>query len=96
MEDRLVYKKLNNLLEEGKNFNYSNFAKMSPSGYPKSYESDYISWKTRTQVLLEGYFGYTSPVFKNFREGAEVPVLGNTSSSFDRAHSYFLAAIKSA
>lgn len=88
--------KLKKLIEEGLKFNYRSFCVTGAYGYPASYTSEYISWKTRMQTLLESKFGGGSAVFSNFKKGENIPVLGNGPDYFDKAHAYFMGALKSA
>lgn len=95
MVDSLL-QKLEKLVKEGETFNWDNFSRKGSYGYPESYTSEYISWKTRVETLLESRFGKSSPVFQNFINGANIRVLGNGTDQFNRAHSYFMGALKSA
>ncbi len=94
MKDK-IRQKLEILLEEGKSFNFSNFAMISLMGYPESYSSEYISWRTRVSTIIEKAFGQSSAVYQNYQKGGEVRVLGYPSSNFNKAHAYFLGAIRS-
>lgn len=87
--------KIENLITEGQQFTWSNFATHNPNDFPDAEKPDYISWKTKVETILEATFGKTSPVFKTYAKHKEFDVLGNYGDKFEGAQNHILGSLKS-
>lgn len=96
MSETKIENKIEELLEEGRQYNWSNFATMSPNGFPDAEKFEYIAWKIKVETLLESEFGKSSPVFQAFNKHREFHLLGNYGEQFEGAQNHILGALKSA
>jgi predicted nucleotide-binding protein len=82
MTERFV-EKARELIAEGNTFTYNNFwATKTDNGYPSSFSSKYIAWKTKVESLITATFGKSSPIFETFKAGDAVHVLRNGEDKF--------------
>ena len=84
------------LLKEGAEFTYENFARKSKHGYPEAFSPEWIAWRTRVSGGIRNLFGDHSAPFSMLQQGLSTPVLGWGSDNFEVAQAYFLGALRAA
>lgn len=87
---------LSNLLEEGEQFTYENFALKGQFGYPESLSQEWLSWTNRVRMIIEASFGYDSPVAQTLMLGLETSLLGFDRNNFNKAKAYISGSLKTA
>jgi predicted nucleotide-binding protein len=88
---------LNNLIEEGEQFTYSNFCSTrSEYGYPASYSEEWVIWQSRAKTFLNAKFGEESIPAQTLQRGLGYRLLGNGENKFTNAKTLILSALKSA
>jgi hypothetical protein len=82
------------LIEQGKQFTYENFAEKSPRGYPAVYSADWLVWIHRINVLAEKFD--KSPIKTSILDGANTVLIGNADEDFTKAKQSILNGLQAA
>lgn len=91
-----MIERVKDLLEQGRQFGWHNFATKSQDGYPQSFSTDYISWKTVAASVLRRLVGTDHPIFQAFQDGEDIAVLGWDMGHFEDSHTRFIGALTAA
>ena len=95
MSEKLIAK-VKALIDEGKSFNYANFAAKNKSGFPSSISIEYSAWKLKVENLLFSRLGKSSPIFLKFKDADSVKLLGAGPVRFDNAQNAILGSLNAA
>lgn len=94
MEEKISV--LQKLLDEGNKFNFSNSSTKGKYGYIETLVSEYTSWKLRTELTLNKYFGRNNAIVDHYMEHKRYPVMGNGEDRFNRHHQCIISSLKTA
>lgn len=72
------------------------FLKKGEYGYTNSVNEEYTSWKLRSRMFIEKFFGENSDVITYFDKNLTVRILGNGEEEFQEFHDYMLGALRTA
>ena len=85
--------KIELLIEEGNNFDYSNFSKKGEYGYPSSYTTAWVSWCARVEGAVRRLLSTDSSAAEMIEYAKKISLIGNGSDKFNIVHSYYLGAL---
>jgi len=89
-------KKLEELIKEGKSFDYNNFSLKRDSGYPASLKVEYVEWRSKVEYILLSFFGRSSSIFETFKGTDRINLVGNGPDRFNTAQSFILGSLGAA
>ena len=87
---------IDNLIVEGQKFTWKTFATFSPNNFPDAELPEFISWKIKTETLLDKNFGQSSSVFQFYLKHKQFHPLGNFGDQFDGVKNHIIGALQSA
>lgn len=91
-----IRERLDQLIAEGEEFTFENFARKSERGYPESLSPTWFSWCARSKLIVEHTFGMNSAIGEILQDGLDIAVLGNGQDKFNRAVSHMIGSLRAA
>jgi hypothetical protein len=85
---------LDELITEGDDFTYGNFASHSPRGYPNAYSGDWLVWTHRINQVLPKMG--QSPIANSIARGLQLELIGNDEDDFRSAHALIMSGLRAA
>ncbi len=83
------------LLKEADKFNYENFSTKSQYGFSEEYSPEWISWRNRVFVTLDGAFKNNSSPIIQINYCKQIKVIGYGKDKFIQLKSFYVKALKS-
>ncbi len=88
--------RINDLIKEGEDFNYSNFSSKSVSGYPEIIKNEYFTWITKVEDFIVTNFGKGSVIYESFKKHERFKLKGNGQDQFGNAQQIILGSLHAA
>jgi hypothetical protein len=82
------------LIDEGKKFNFQNFASKSPRGFPSAYSEDWLVWTHHVRAISAKMD--ESPISEAISRGLGTILLGYVEEDFQRAKDSILSGLRAA
>lgn len=86
--------RIRQMLDEGAQWTFDNFAKHSARGYVASPLPTWVAWTTRAEEIVNRVCGPDSAAAQTIQDGRAMPIVGNGSDKFERARSFFMGALQ--
>ncbi len=84
---------LDSLAEQGKKFNFDNFANKSERGNASAFRPDWITWTTRVENVILGNFAKHAAPVKLLAAASSVQMLGWGPNEFSEGWNGYMAAL---
>jgi predicted nucleotide-binding protein len=82
------------LLAQGKHFDFDNFARKSERGFPKAFSPEWIAWTSRIRSVVERNFDSKSASIQLLGRAQEVQIIGNGRDNYEMAYSWYMHALE--
>ena len=89
-------KKLEELIKEGKSFDYNNFSLKGKYGYPSSLKTEFYEWRIKIEHILSSFFGGSSSILETFKKADKMRLIGNGPDSFNISQNTILGTLSAA